>query len=101
MNRMDFIRLGTGASVVALVGTLPGIGATSVDALDRWAVRHKASVTVGKDGRNLVAMPAITDVGAALQELDELADGSLLCEGSDVRGIIGGQRFRVEMAAVS
>ena len=101
MNRMDFIRLGAGASVVTLVGTLPGFGAVAADPLDLWARRHRASVATGEAGRNLVANPKLRDVGVALRELDELADGPMRCEGNQVRGTIRGQGFLVRLEAVS
>jgi hypothetical protein len=101
MNRMNFIRLGTGVSVVALVGALPGFLAVSADPLERWAARHKASVTVGKAGKKLVARPFLHEIGTALHELNDLADGPLMCQGNRVRGTLSGQRFQVELAAIS
>jgi hypothetical protein len=101
MNRKNFIRLGTGASIVTLVGALPGFQAVSADPLERWAARHKASVTACKAGVKLVAMPFLHEVETALHELDALADGPLMCQGNRVSGILSGQRFQVELAAVS
>ena len=101
MNRLDFIRLGVGASVVTLASTLPCLGGSAGDPLEQWASRHRASITSGKDGRRLVAKPSRADLATALHELDRLADGSLICRGSQISGAISGRAFQIELAAVN
>ena len=101
MKRLDFIRIAAGASIVSLTGSLPVSGATPGDLLDRWARRHDGEVKTREGGRFVTAKPRQCDLGAALQELDELADASLMCGENRVSGTFSGRPFVVTLAPVS
>jgi hypothetical protein len=100
MQRLEFIRLGIGASAAIFVGALPGLGSAPADCLSGWAARHRAVLSTGAGGYHLVARPPRRDLPEALQELHKLADGTLHCDGRRVTGSFQGLPFLVELSAV-